>query len=114
MWPAARGPIVVTAAGSPPPADTRISGPVTLGANTMTPSAFHVPPLPLVAAVSVCGAPPPRSNRLSAPGAKKPTERPSGDQKGAVAPSVPGKGCAVAVDSERNHRRDDLSSVATK
>ena len=48
----------------------------------MTPSAFHVPPRPVMAGARVCGAPPPRSSRFSAPPAKKPMERLSGDQKG--------------------------------
>src|SRR5262245_49367976 len=98
---------------APPVADTRIKGLVRLGANTITPSAFQVPPPPLVAGPRDCGAPLPRSNRLSAPPAKKPTECPSGDQKGKVAPSVPASGCAVVADSDRSHRRDVLSSEAT-
>src|SRR5262249_14896557 len=71
-------------------------------------------PRPLLAGASVVGAPPSRSNRLSEPPAKKPIERPSGDQKGLAAPSVPPRGWAVVVDSSRSHRRDALSSDATE
>ena len=57
-------------------------GAPSLGANTMTPSAFHVPPRPSATGASVCGAPPPKSSRFSAPPAKNPMARLSGDQKG--------------------------------
>ena len=93
-------------------ADTRIRVPLVIGAKTMTPSAFHVAPPPEVTGASVCGAPPPRSSRFSAFPAKKPTDRPSGDQKGYVAPSVPASGCAVVVASDRSHKRDAPSPEA--
>jgi hypothetical protein len=52
--------------GAPPVAATRIRGLFTpVGANRMTPSAFHVPPFPLVTGAGVCGAPPPRSSRVN-------------------------------------------------
>ena len=43
-----------------------------------------------------------RSTRFSCPPAKKPSDPPSGDQKGAKAPSVPATGCAVVVLSARS------------
>ena len=48
-WPGASR---VTATGVPPVAITRIRSPTTSGANTMTPSRFHVPPRPLGASAS--------------------------------------------------------------
>ena len=79
----------------------------------MTPSVFHVPPRPPTTGASVWGAPPPRSGRLSAPPAKKPTDRPSGDQNGKVAPSVPFSACAVVAARDRTQSRDTPSSEAT-
>src|SRR5205814_831446 len=92
----------------------RNSGPVVVGANRMTPSAFQVPPRPPLAAVKVCGAPPPTSRRFSAPAAKKPMDLLSGDQKGKVEPSVPDNGCAAVDTSDRSHRREPPWSEATK
>ncbi len=104
-WPYCCGPRVVTGTAEPPEPGTRISGVVVVGANTMTSSAFQVPPLPLLAGASVWGAPPLRFNRFSEPSAKNPIVRLSGDQNGSVAPSVPSSGSAVVVESERNQRR---------
>src|SRR6266850_1512350 len=92
----------------------RNSGPVVVGVNRMTPSAFQVPPRPPLAAVKVCGAPPPMSSRFSAPPAKKPTDLLSGDQKGKVEPSVPDNGCAVVDASDRSQRREAPLPEATK
>ena len=41
-------------------------------------------------------------------------DRPSGDQKGPVAPSVPASGSAEVVASDRSHKRDAPSPEATK
>ena len=46
------------------------SGLSPVGANTMTPSRFHVPPRAAGASASTCGAPPVRSIRFSLPSAK--------------------------------------------
>src|SRR5215510_7843843 len=83
------------------------------GANTITPSAFHVPPAPLEAAASVSGAPPPRSSRFNEPWAKKPIARPSGDQNGNAAPAVPDSGCFVVVANERSQSCDSPALEAT-
>ena len=52
--------------------------------------------------------------RFSLPSAKNPTDRPSGDQNGHEAPSVPVNGRAETASRERNDSRDRPSSVATK
>ena len=78
----------------------------------MLPSACQVPPRPAGARASVCGAPPPRSMRFIVPAAKKPTERPSGDQNGYVAPSVPPSGLAAEAPRSRSHSPTPLSPPA--
>src|SRR5262249_56331180 len=80
----------VRATGSPPLAATRYKGVVIFGAKTMTPSRFHVPPLPDGASHSVCGGPPVTSILFSLPSAKNPRLRLSGAQNGISAPSVAG------------------------
>src|SRR5215831_7775191 len=85
---------VVRGSGTPPDADTRQSGPIV--PNRMTPSAFQVPPLADGASQIVAAGPPAASTRLSFALAKKPTCLLSGDQKGNVASSVEGSGCAVS------------------
>src|ERR1700693_802174 len=64
------------------------------GAKTIVPSRFHVPPTPLSASQIVRIAPPEGSMRFNFPSAKKPTKRPSGDQKGKKAFSAPTTGRA--------------------
>ena len=56
----------------------------------MTPSRFHAPPRGTGASQIVRGGSPKVSMRLSFPSAKKPMDRPSGDQKGSDGLSVPG------------------------
>ena len=80
---------VVTGAGAPPAAETRNRPLVTVGANTMVPSRFQVPPTPMIASQRVTGGPPATSIFFSLPRAKKPMNRPSGDQNGNAPPSVP-------------------------
>jgi hypothetical protein len=53
--------------------------------------------------VSVCRFPPFSSTVFNLPPAEKPSERPSGDQKGAAAPSVPGIAVASLALSDRVH-----------
>ena len=96
-----------------PVAGTLISELIVVGANRMTPSAFHVAPWPEVTGATVCGAPPVRSSRFSAFPVKKAIERLSGDQKGWVAPSVPANDCAVVCASHRTHKRGAPSPAAT-
>src|SRR5512134_1243635 len=64
---------------TPPMAETCRSSPPLL--NTMTPSAFHVPPAACGAAHSVVGEPSVRSSFLSWPPEKYPMDRLSADQK---------------------------------
>ena len=52
----------------------------------------------------VVAGPPDGSIRWSEPAAKNATDRLSGDQKGAAAPSVPGSSAAVSESSGRTHR----------
>jgi len=72
----------VTGSGGPPPAEMRYSSLERVGAKTITPSRFHVPPRPDAAAQSVTIVPPLASMRCSLPPAKKPIWLLSGDQKG--------------------------------
>src|SRR5579863_2710202 len=88
----------------PPDADTFWSAEVLVGAKTITPSRFQVPPRLSGASHNVIGGPPDRSIFLSFPAAKNPRERLSGDQKGAEAPSVPANDCGVSASSERTQR----------
>src|SRR4051812_44376342 len=85
----------------PPSALTRFNGPPVFGANRMTPSAFQVPPRPLLAGASTCAGPPRRSIRFNWPPAKKPSVFPSGDQNGQVAPSVPASAEASTASTGR-------------
>ena len=57
-------------------------------AKTMTPDWLHVPPLPSGAVQRASGEPPAASIVFSFPAEKMPSEHPSGDQKGFIAPSV--------------------------
>src|SRR6266850_7720359 len=81
---------LVISTGSPPEADKRNIPLNTLGEKRIVPSAFQAPPRPLGASASTSTNPPERSAFLSFPFAKNPMDRPSDDQKGWVAPSVPG------------------------
>ena len=65
------------------------------GTNTITPSRLHVPLPASSALASACVDPSAMSIRFSLPSAKNPMDRLSGDQKGFIAPSVPGNGCTV-------------------
>lgn len=70
--------------------------------NRMTPRAFHVPQEPSpVPSQSSRGIPPVAEIVLSLPSAKNPIVRPSGDQKGTLAPTVFGKGRRSGSSSDR-------------
>src|SRR5688572_29194151 len=73
--------------------------------NRMTSSSFQLPALGVGASQMVVGAPPPIAIFFSAPSAKNPRNRASGDQKGSVAPSVPGNGSASRRSNDRIHTR---------
>ena len=93
----------MTTESAPPPAATRQMPRLGAGVKRMTPSRFQLPPRPSGASASTCGAPPVVSTVLSLPPAKNPTDRPSADQNGNAASSVPVSGCACIVSSERIH-----------
>src|SRR5262249_34445140 len=73
-----------------------------LDAKTIVFSRFQLPlPKKPGASVTICAEPPAASTTFSFPRAKNPSDRLSGDQNGACAPSVPGNGCAVVEASGR-------------
>ena len=82
----------------------------------MTLSRFHVPrEYGRAPSYNVTVGPPDASIRLSFRSATKASCRPSSDQKGLVAPSVPARGCASVASSGRTHTRPRPSAPgATK
>ena len=78
----------------------------------ITSSWFQVPPRPAVASARICGVPPLVSTFLSLPVAKNPMNRPSGDQNGNDAPSVPANGWAWTLSSGRTQICDGPPFVA--
>src|ERR1700693_6098729 len=101
---------------SPPAADTRYSRRVAPVPNTITPSRFHVPPLPAKALATEIGGPQVISIFSSVERfAKKPIQRLSGDQHGNSAPSVPASERAARESKERTHKTSlPLEQGATK
>src|ERR1700735_1731650 len=95
LWNPADCLVAVAGAGVPPLSGTLYKGSLSPGVNTITPSLFHVPPRPVGASQRICTTPPVAGTRLSFESAKKAKFRPSPDQKGYVAPSVPCKGWVV-------------------
>src|SRR5215470_11840979 len=79
----------------------------------MTSLRFHEQPSPIPAYDNVSIDPVPISMRLSLSSAKNAAARPSGDQHGYFAPSVPANVRDTAESSERSHKRDRPSDVAT-
>src|SRR5262249_4647634 len=73
----------------------------------------HVPPPGRIGPVSLCGEPPLMSTRLRPVSAKNPMDRPSGDQNGRTALSVPARGCAVTESSGRSQSREGPALEAT-
>src|SRR6266545_3960164 len=71
----------------------------------MTPSLFQVPPLPSPASQRASAGPPAASIFFNFPEAKKPIDRPSGDQNGYDASSVPGSARGASSSKERTQRR---------
>src|ERR1700730_11258635 len=71
----------------------------------MTLSRLHVPPKEAAASHNTIAGPPPTSTFFSFPAAKNPMYRPSGDQNGKAARSVPGSERAVNAPSGRTHNR---------
>src|SRR3954462_988985 len=81
--------IRVTARGDPPRTDTAEIGARMSGAKTISPDCDQLAPRAFGASQRVVTGPPEASMRRSFPSEKNPTDFPSGDQKGARAPSVP-------------------------
>ena len=99
---------------SPPSAGTLESGASGTIVKRITPCRLHDPPVPTGAAASARPPPPSTSMRKSVPLAKNPRERLLGDQNGKEAPSVPARGRALPVTSERSHSMARPSEAATK
>ena len=91
----------------PPAAATRKSGAPFLGVKRIT-SPFQLPGAERVASQSVRAGPPDASIALSLPPATNARERPSGDQNGPEAPSVPDRLRCLAI--ERTHPQQHTSS----
>src|SRR5262249_36100198 len=87
----------VSCRGVPPAADTFERDPLKVGEKTIVSSRFQLPPRPSGASQITCDGPPAASIFLSLPSAKNPMKRLLADQKGYVAPAVPGSGWLVAV-----------------
>src|SRR6185312_14518092 len=77
--------------------------PTPIRAKRMTPPLLQVPPNPLGASQSVCACPLEASIFLSLPSAKKPMELLFGDQKGNLAPPVPGSSLLSSDSIPRTH-----------
>ena len=86
----------VTGCGVPPAAGMRERPLVGLPAKMMESSSPQVAPNVAGAAASVVGAPPATGTFFSCPFAENPSHRPSGEKKGSLPPSVPGRGCACS------------------
>src|SRR5262245_28930920 len=100
--------------GAPPAAGTRDMPLPPKAEKRITPSRFHVPPVPTPTSQSVAGRPPLTSTFFNLPLAKKPIKRLSGDQKGWVAPSAPSSGLASEEASERTQGCTLLPVAAVK
>ena len=75
----------------------------------MVPSGAHADASGAELSANACTFPPFSSTVFNFPPAKNPSERPSGDQKGEAAPSVPGMAVASLALSERVHSLIDPS-----
>src|SRR5262245_65042451 len=79
----------------------------------MKPPGLHVPPVGNVASARTWTAPLPISIFFNLPLAKKPNDRPSGDQNGAEALSVSERGRAISDESGLTHSLEAPLSEAT-
>src|SRR5215471_1083944 len=84
---------LVTGAGEPPSAGTRKTGPPRLGEKRIVSEIPQLPPRPSWASQIIRIGPPSAGTAFSLPSAKKAISFPSGDQKGALLPLVPGISC---------------------
>ena len=123
LWPRSSGPTLVAATAAPPDADT-LHNPAPgvdpacangeICENRITSLPPQVPLVPVGASHSVTGMPPATSTFFSFPSAKKPIQRPSGDQNGDRLPSVPAIGRAVSDASGRIHSCGRPSSLRAR
>jgi hypothetical protein len=102
---------VDTGTASPPADETRCSGPLMFGPNTMLPSGPHVPPRPSGASHRVTGGPPASATSFSLPSAKNASDAPSGDQNGNAALSVPGSETLMVASRRRSQSWNLPSAV---
>src|SRR5262245_18685831 len=94
----------MTTVGVPPAADTRESVEPYVGVKRIVSSRLQLPGRGIAASQIGTGGPPDTSILFSFPPAMKASALLSGDQNGAVAPSVPVSGCAVRLSIERTHK----------
>src|ERR1700691_3462066 len=87
----------------PPAAEIRNNGEPGTGRNRMVPSGAPADASGAELSANACTFPPFSSTVFNFPPAKNPSKRPSGDQKGDAAPSVPGMAVASLALSERVH-----------
>src|SRR5262245_34391463 len=92
------------ASGLPPSAET-LNKPV-VEPNTIVPSRFQVPPEKPGASQISCGGPPEASTLRNLPATKYPLKRPSADQNGRVAFSVPASRRGVTEPVGRKNSAD--------
>src|SRR5436190_1045451 len=78
----------------------------------VSPSGLQLPPRPSLTVHSGKAAPPLASIFFRALSAKKAIHRLSGDQNGYVAPSVPDRGWATVLSSDRSHNCPGLPGDA--
>src|ERR1700676_320853 len=75
------------------------------GPKRMIPRSFQLPPVGKGASQSVTTGPPVAWTVFNLPSAKNPIDRPSADQNGSCAPSVPARGCAEGESKGRDHSK---------
>src|SRR5215469_14632703 len=99
---------LVTGTREPPSAGTRKTGPPRAGEKRITPAGPQVPPRPSRASQIIRTGPPSAGTAFSFPSAKNAISRPSGDQKGALLPPVPGTSCASWERKDCSHTEHAL------
>src|SRR5215469_15108297 len=95
--------VLVTGARDPPSAGTRKTGPPRAGENRITHALPQLPPRPSCASQIILTGPPSAGTAFSLPSAKKAISCPSGDQKGALLPLVPGTSCTSRERKDCSH-----------
>src|SRR5262249_10244694 len=84
---------LVTGTGEPPSEGARNTGPPRLGEKRIISETPQLPPRPSWASQIIRIGPPSAGTAFSLPSLKKAISFPSGDQKGALLPPVPGISC---------------------